>query len=203
MAPITARFVFASNAPGPMYGLAPDLLARLMVLDVPPLGERIADIPTLFNHVLEASLGRHGIPVTEVMAALKGDHYESLCLDGFHESNVRGLIDLADRIAARVASKTTAERAVSTIFAKRFEDSPVVLRHCGGSASAAAPGGVGRLEKADSASNYERYRDIIIRAHRDCQGNVSAMERLLRGQGLRCSRRWLAIYLEKWGIRSE
>lgn len=192
------RFVFASNAPPPDHELALDLLARLMVLNVPSLRERVADIPGIFNHVLEHSMGRHGIPVKDALNALNGDHYESLCLDTFPESNVRGLIDLTDRIAARTASGMPVESAVSSIFAARFAKNQVALRRTGASS---LPPKSENTDTAESNSHYERHRDIILSAYRECEGNVSAAERLLRHQGFRCSRRWLGVFLEKWGIR--
>ncbi len=45
-------------------------------------------------------------------------------LDGFEETNVRGLIDIADRIATKVASGVTQEAAVDEIFRDRYTCGP-------------------------------------------------------------------------------
>ncbi len=131
---------------------------------------------------------------------LQGDHHESLCLDAFPESNVRGLVNLADRIAARIASGMPTDRAISTVFAERFKNSPVVLRRTKSPSNRPKAADPNALE---STSNYERYKDIIVAAYRECNYNLSATERLLKGRGLRCTRRWLAVFLDKWKVRSE
>ena len=41
----------------------------------------------------------------------------------------------------------------------------------------------------------------LLAAFRECNGNLSATERLLMDRGLRTSRRWLAVFLERWGAR--
>jgi sigma54-dependent transcription regulator len=116
----TARFVFGSNAPAPTFGLAPDLLARLRIVQVLPLSERIADIPAIFNHVLENAFARHGKDVREVKPLLTGEHYEMLCLDKFTNDNVRGIVDLIDRLVTRIAEGADTEWAVESVFSERF-----------------------------------------------------------------------------------
>lgn len=198
-------FIFAANIPGPSYGLAPDLLARLRVVRVPPLTERTADIPTIFNHVLRAALSRQQLEHGPVMSLLKGDHYETLCLDGFPDDNVRGLIDLADRLATRVAAGVAPERAIGSVFSERFAASPVTERPGPRKniQTTAAAESEGVPLKTEWASRYEAHKTIIITAFKECDGNISALERFLRARGMRCSRRWLAVFLSKWGIRTD
>ena len=52
-----------------------------------------------------------------------------------------------------------------------------------------------------SPSNYERHRADITSAYREVDGNLSRLEELLRSRGLRFNRRWLSVYLERWGVR--
>lgn len=197
-----ARFVFASNAPLPSFGLAPDLLARLRVIPILPLKERKADIPVLFDHLLLTALERHReapLPVLEILAA---DHYESLLLDGFAEDNVRGLIDLGDRIATRVAAGVSGEDAIAAIFGKRFQNSEVARRfegHLSGQPSSTLRN---NDEEFEEKSHYETHKDLIAAAWQECEGNLSRLERMLLDRGIRCSRRWLGVYLDRWGLRS-
>lgn len=53
----------------------------------------------------------------------------------------------------------------------------------------------------DNNSHYENHRKEIIAAFKRCKGNISATERLLRQQGFKCSRRWLGVFVKKWGLR--
>ncbi len=189
--PTDVRFILASNAPGPYYSMARDLLARLRVIRIPPLAERAADIPAIFEHLLRISLKRQGINEADVIPLLSGDHYEALCLGDFADDNIRGLVDLVDRLVTRIKAGTEPAQAVTTVFAERFGGGPVAGRQTGTGKDAA------------SASRYEQNKDIIIAAYRECGGNLSATVRVLRSKGLRCSRRWLAVFTERWGLRRE
>jgi hypothetical protein len=144
-------------------------------------------VPDIFDTVTKQTLRRYGIDETKVMALLGGDHYEALCLDGFETDNVRGLVDLADRLATRIAAGADASRAVTEVFGKRFGDGPVARRH----------------EKSadDGSSRYEANKAVIIDAYRESGENLTATERALKERGIRCSRRWLAVFLERWGVR--
>jgi hypothetical protein len=53
----------------------------------------------------------------------------------------------------------------------------------------------------DNNSHYESHRREIAAAFKQCNGNLSATERLLRGQGIRCGRRWIGVFAAKWGLR--
>ena len=185
--PADVRFIFASNAGGETMGLAHDLFARLRVVRVPALTERVADVPSIFEAVLRNALKRKQLNDDEVTALVSGDHYEAMCLDRFEKDNVRGLIDLADRIASSISGGADPEQTLMSIFAERFEDSPVIERQ----ADKSKPGAV----------HYEANREMIIKAYQSCGENVSALERMLKSKGMRCSRRWLVVYLEKWGIK--
>jgi hypothetical protein len=188
--PAGVSFVLASNQDGPTCGLAHDLFARLRRVRVPPLAERIADVPCIFDAVLKGALSRHGIGEADVLPLLGGDHYETLCLHGFENDNVRGLVDLADRLATRIAAKAAPPEAVTAVFMEHFGDGPVAARYGN------------KAGEADGTSHYERHKDLVIAAFRECGGNLSATERLLRDRGVRASRRWIAVFLEKWGVRS-
>lgn len=185
--PAEVRFILASNSTGPTLGLAHDLYARLRLVELPSLSERSADVPDIFNAVLERALRAHHISPDEVRVLLGGDHYEALCLDGFVNENVRGLVDLADRLATRIVAGTAPESALRDLFGRRFGEGPVAQRS-------------NRGGNRNSNSRYEQNRDVIIAAYRE-SGNLAATERLLKARGLRCSRRWLAVFLEKWGAR--
>lgn len=184
---VDVRFVLASNAVGPTRGLAHDLFARLRLVELLPLAQRVADVPYIFDAVLKATLQRHGIDETTVSPLLGGDHFEALCLDGFETDNVRGLVDLADRLATRITAGVDTSRAVIEVFGKRFGDGPVAQRH--------------GKSKDDGSSRYEANKELIIAAYRESGNNLTATERMLKERGLRCSRRWLAVFLKRWGVR--
>ena len=186
---VSVRFVFASNAPAPEYGLAPDLLARLRVVSIPTLEERVADIPRIFKVLLSRALERCGLEPRTVVPLLGGDHFEAICLDGFVADNVRGLIDLADRIVTRIDTGVAPQEAVLTIFADRFSDGPVAKRYRE------------RDGEGPGSSHYEQNREIIMAVYRECRGNLSATERTLKARGIKCTRRWLGVFAEKWGLR--
>lgn len=186
---VSLSFVFAANEPGPTHGLLPDLLARLRGVSIPALAERKADIPVIFDVLLKNALAVHGVDGAALIAELSADHYETLCLDGFETDNVRGLIDIADRLVTRVKTGAAPLDAINTVFRERFSESPVAFRHLTDS-DAASPN-----------SGYEQNKDAIIAAYRECGGNLSATERLLRQRGIPCTRRWLGKFARQWGIR--
>lgn len=201
------RFVMASNSDGPMASMAHDLFARLRLVRMPSLRERRADIPAIFDYMLQKKLDTFGIAPTAVSPCLKGEHYELLCLDGFEHDNVRGLIDIADRIATKIAAGTTAPDAVAAVFIEKypaarksgiFNKSDHLIAPSTVTETRDEPG-----ETADdgAASTYEKYKDIIIATYRDREENISATMRALNSRGVPCSRRWLAVYLQKWGLK--
>ncbi len=96
---------------------------------------------------------------------------------------------IADRLVTRIVGGANPKDAVGTVFKERFFYVDF-----------------GKLQgkeasKEDTTSHYEQNRDLIISTHKECKGNLSATERILQFQGIKCSRRWLRFYLEDWGIR--
>lgn len=190
---VNVRFVLASNEPTEHLGLASDLFARLRLVNVPPLSERVADIASVFKAVLDGRLRSAGLEAEPLTSLLGADHYEALCLDRLEANNVRGLLDLADRIATRAGTGMTLARALTDVFADRFADGLVAQRH-------RMAAGIGGDEDQDGSSHYEKHKDAIIAAIRECGGNLSAAERLLKSRDIRSSRRWLSSFARKWRI---
>ncbi len=201
------RFVFASNAEDPGAAVAHDLFARLRLLTMPALKERIADIPAIFQYVLKVKLGTFDINKSAVLPILKGEHYELLMLDGFTGDNVRGLIDIADRIATKVAGNVPPSKAITAVFTDRFagkteHDIPTPdKRFDVVPAEASVYDTVDSSINAQTASAYERHKDLIVAVYRDREENISATMRVLNTRGISCSRRWLSVYLKKWGVK--
>ncbi len=208
--PCDVHFVLASNELPPNFGLAHDLLARLRVLRIPPLKERIADIPHIFITTFCVALGENGLDANEISAIIGTDHVEAMCLDGFETSNVRGILDLVDRLISKMVTGISPKTTVATVFAERFGHGPVTKRHLKeipqvASAENESSNLVATQPAAaptdENASHYDIYKDQIVTAYHQCDGNLTATERLLRSAGIRCTRRWLGIYTKKWGLR--
>jgi hypothetical protein len=185
---VDVRFVFASNEPD---RLKPDLRARLWQVDLPPLEGRVADVPALFDHLLALNLEGHGIDVGETRAALDADFYLDLCLEvlkgsAFAATNVRGLLDLADRIGARISTGVEPDQAVDS-----------VLDELGIGATGAAAGGDA------GGGQYERYRELISAVYRGSGRNAKKTVELLKDSGVpwTISRRHLNNYVKKWGLK--
>jgi len=184
---LSVRLVFATNLAPEAPEIAPDLVARLGVVTMPPLSERRADVPDIFAHVLARAAGERGVDPAGWLDVLGGDHFEALCLADLAGKNVRALEALAEEILAIGRSGADPVAAVRRAFAERLGDSPVVRRAVGAS--------------EDDDSLYERHRDRIVRAYQAADGNLTETERALRGSGLRVNRRWLTEFLRRWGIR--
>ena len=197
----SARFIFGANEPAPDYGLAPDLLARLRVVEVLPLSERIADIPTIFNHLLERALERHKVSSRKVMPFFCGEHYEMLCLDKFEKDNVRGIVDLADRLATRMAEGVAVELAIDSVFLERFgSGTPSTLSPP--PTTTPDPDTAGpEVASSSFDSGYEAHKSLIIEAYSKSNNNVRETARRLKGGGFPCTRQTISDYLDKWGIR--
>lgn len=185
----SVRFVFASNAPGPTFGLAHDLLARLRVVHVGSLVERTADAPSIFLKLLEQAFAGHNISEKLDLEEFDADFMEMICLDGFSKTNVRGLVDLADRLATKVALGIEFGDAVSGVVDEALRDSPVLGRVT----QKVSP------SDPDNNSRYERHKDAIIDIYRQCEKNISATQRVLDEHGFKASRRWLRHFLKLWG----
>jgi len=185
---VDVRFVFASNEPDK---LKPDLRARLWVVDVPPLRDRVADVPALFDALLARCLGSHGAAADAVRPGPDGDVYHDLCLAAaggrFDATNVRGLLDAADRIAARVATGGDQQDAADSVLAE--------LGLCG--AAGADGEGLG--------GQYEANRELIEAVYRGCGRNAKKTVELIKGCGVpwTISRRHLSKHLLKWGFNED
>ncbi len=192
------RFILASNAPPPDFELAPDILARLRVVRVPPLKERAADIPTIFKTVLETQLTKHRLSLAPLLSVLGSEHYEMLLLDGFPNDNVRGVVDLADRLATGIALGASPADAVAEIFYDRFGPRPASRPP-----QAARQDTAGDTAPPTTNSSYEKNKAVIVAAYNECGGNITRTFELLRSRGVKCSRRWLAIFADEWGLREK
>jgi len=186
---VDVRFVFASNEPD---RLKPDLRARLWRVDLPPLSGRVADVPALFDNLLRRALERQEIAPDQLREALDADFYCDLCLEAlrgsaFAGTNVRGLLDLADRIAARVSTGVDAAEAVDSVLDE--------LGLCGAGAPAGGDAGGG--------GQYERYRELIEAVYKGCGRNAKKTVELLKTSGVpwTVSRRHLNGYVAKWGLK--
>ncbi len=189
---VDVRFVLASNEPPKKYGLTRDLLARLRVQEIPGLAGRIADIPGIFDHLLEQAIKKAGLPVMPFDEALSEDHYESLMLDGFKEDNVRGLDDLADRIVSKVKTGATLAEATGEIFSRRYhtEFMPDIRPETGVAGQV-----TGEIPRPSSTLNDEQQN--VHDAYKQVSGNVSAIERLLRDKGIDYSRRRISGIMDQ------
>ena len=168
--------------------LAPDLVSRLHRVKIPPLRERRADIPTIFLHVLRTSLDPETFD--EVSCKLDAAIAERLCLHDYRLGNVRELQDLASVIGARIAVGEPPSTALSEAIDEAL-----------GAVSAT---GVQPLDPGNGdlyESLYTQHRDEIIAAYHEAHGVVAHLERLLGERGIRCTRRWLTVYLDRWGVR--
>lgn len=189
------RFIFASNKDDASCGLASDLFARLRVVRIPSLGERVADVPSIFQKVLSASLENRGIGPSSLLPLMEGDHFEALCLDGFVNDNIRGLIDISDRLTTAISLGRPPADALMSVFTERFKGGPVAKR------AAEDCGEESRADENHARSHYEKHKAAIITVFREQRGNISATERVLREKGIRCSRRWLTEFVERWGLK--
>ncbi len=206
------RFIFASNAPGPSYSLAHDILARLHVVQIPTLLQRIADIPAIFDFALEQALHRTGHTSSSLDAALTVELYEALCLDGFKRHNVRGIIDLASRIAARFSRGESPSRAVARAFHE--SRSPGGIDHRSSVSADTAPNRGGQHQRHRSTpvlfSGVDPHRDfrisgdhikhLIVDLYFEHEGNIAQVKKLLDEQNIRISRQRLAALAEEWNL---
>jgi hypothetical protein len=168
----------------------------------------VADIPDIFCTILKKSLQTAGVAPSKVLPLIGGDHFEAMCLDGFEVDNVRGVLDIADRLVSKLTTGILANKAIDQVFADRFGGNPVVLRTSGALRMASdmplsQASNTVKSEATGSAntSHYEAYREQISAAFKQCNGNLSAAERLLKSQGIRATRRWIGIFATKWGLR--
>jgi hypothetical protein len=218
---VDVRFVFASNAATENYGLTHDFLARMRVVEMPPLTQRIADIPDIFRHVLTARLEHAGIEPAETINALNADHCELLCLDGFPEFNVRGLIRLSLDIIDELRS-TPPEAAVRRVFEHRYRGAAVMSRGSDDTPRRFSPSSSSMAEKrrvgntADGDLETSDGDDLCImqdlnidavtlelikNAYYECRAKVSDMVAFLKKKhNVRLSRRRISKILDGLGL---
>jgi DNA-binding NtrC family response regulator len=192
---VDVRFVLASNEPPKSYGLVKDLLARLLVVEIPPLKERPADVPGIFNHALNQAELRIPVNLQLTGDSVRASQYEALMLDGFEEDNVRGLIKIADAIAARKAAGTQPETAIDEIFDERY----------GTSYGSSRDAGFGKMRRVTQEISISReipaksYK-AVMDAYERCGGNAAAIERDLRDQGISHSRTTIGKMMDELGL---
>jgi DNA-binding NtrC family response regulator len=221
------RLLLGTNLPADQamaYGsLATDLVARTHRLTVPPLARRRADVPAIFFAALRKALAARPpasgglstvdcrLPPESWNLLLDPAQMEMLALHEYSGLNVRLLEDLAASLVARLSEAEAQERRrlLMGLFAERFPRSLVLARHEAAARPSvpepsAVPAGSRDTppgDDADHPSHYDRHRERIVAAYKECGGNLSAIETLLRSRGLPVTRRWLAVFLERWGIR--
>jgi DNA-binding NtrC family response regulator len=165
--------------------LARDLMARLHRVAIPPLRERRADVPHIFQRVLHRALPAETAEL--ISSHLDAPLVERLCLHDYRWGNVRELEELAAVVGARLAEGEEPARALR-------ETADALLAPAG-----SAP------RDADWAppprSPYEQRRAEIVAAYREAGGNLKQLEATLRARGFECNRRWLTIFLDRWGVR--
>ena len=166
--------------------LAADLVARLHRVSIPPLRERKADIPAILLAIMRRSLAS-GV-MDEAEQRLGPLDIERLCLHEFRRGNVRELEDMVAVIRARVQEGEAVHGAITGAFTEALGPSPRRQPVTGS-------------EGNTSSSIYERNRREIIDTYRSCDNNLSHLVLALRDRGLKVNRRWLASYLDRWGVR--
>ncbi len=179
--------------------LAFDLVNRLQRVHVPCLEERRPDIPEIFDYHLERAARSMGLHPEMLRRDIKTWHMEALACGRYRQDNVRKLIRIANGVCAKVLLGWAPRHALDSVIGSVEGENPVVRRKLkerrDRESSERAGAGQGR------GSVYERHKPVILATYRACQGNVSRTVRKLSERGIKVSRRWLAIYLKKWGER--
>jgi len=188
---LSVRLVLSTNLPIERAceegQLAHDLVARLHVVVIPALRERRADIPAIFRHIIGSALAPPA--AAAVTAALTAPVLERLCLHDFRRGNVRELVDLVALVGAQIDEGMPPEEALSTALDQLIPEIP-----------AAPPQPLGAVHDPGN-SFYEQHRRTIIAAFEAAGGNLSKTEQALKAEGVHCTRRWLAEFLDTWGVR--
>lgn len=182
--PLDVRLIFGTNldvdAAIDDGVLAHDLVARLHRLSLPPLRERRADVPSIFLALLRQRIGEEQEDM--LRDQLDASVFERLCLAELKRGNVRELQQVVTMIGARMAEGQSASEALEKSLDELLP-----------------PGQP--LEAESSASRYEQHRAEIVETYLELGGNLSKLESTLQQRGIRVNRRWLAEFLEKWGVR--
>ncbi len=175
---VDIRLVCASNAELSdevrRGAMREDFYHRIMVLNirVPPLRERVEDIPLLVSHFMRRAAERNGVPVPAVpeqtLAEMMGHHWPG---------NVRELKNAVERLV--ITSRDG--RAGGFTPDMRFDAERLL----------SVPGGAGRLR--DEMEKVER--TVIETALKECKGEINAT-----WQFLGISRRALYERMKKYGL---
>jgi hypothetical protein len=175
----------------PHPGTAPSP-SRTTVASAASPAERLANAPARFAAVVRRTLHDAGIDPLPAVAAMRTEDIEALTLLGPSARADQEREAVALEMAALVRDTCDGPAAILHHLVKqRHGDSPVLQR-----VAACVPGAT------DEASAYERRREIIVAAYREVGGDVHRLETLLKSRGIPCSRKWLTIYLERWGARA-
>ncbi len=169
--------------------LAHDLVSRLCRVRIAPLRQRRADIPSIFLSVVQKFLDAS--TADSIHAGIDTQTIERLCLQDYLRGNVRELVNLAVEAGAQVAEGNDASVALQLALESTVR-TPSPSPDKGADAGSLS---------GSNQSSYKRHREVIISAYAQCSGNLSALEAVLRDQGISCNRKWLAIYLDRWGVR--
>ncbi len=224
-------FIFASNAGGPTYMLAEDLLARLRVISLPYLHQRRADIPQLFHYFLSEELKRLGIPPETVISCFQAQHHEILCFENFHADNMRGLIDVSLRIAGYINNGKTPAWAFLQALNDRKETHTGTkprqeLNESNCSFDTDATASVRRSymlsQPLDTCANtmpqtstqigkvsaedhgcLSKYKDRIWDVYLKKGGNISAVCRALKSMGIETTDKTLKKHIKEWQFPSK
>jgi transcriptional regulator with GAF, ATPase, and Fis domain len=112
----------------------------------------------------------------------------------FPDNNIRGLIDLAERIATRIANGMEPGAAVQRTFIESLSVEKSTPSH------QPKPDYASARKNTDHESHYEDNREAITRAYMETKGNISKTVELLKERGIRTSRQWLTVYAKLWAL---
>jgi len=154
--------------------------------------DRLAGAPARFVATLRRVLHDAGIDPLPAIAALRTEDVEAVTLLGPSERANQERENLAQTLAEAIRSTSDPPASIFHYLAlSRHGDSPVFHRLLSGIPDA-----------EDESAAYEKRRQIILEAYREVGGDVRRLETLLKSRGIPCSRKWLAIALERWGARA-
>lgn len=203
-----AMFVFSSNDDSKFHGLAPDMFARFLLIKILCLKERIADIPAIFDSFLETAVQKYKLNSATRMSifqALDNEHYETMCLDGFPDDNVRGIIDITDKIGSKVFNGMPPLDAVDEVFLSRFPKSFMLQRNPDlPTIPAGKPNAPdGPIENTfDNRKNhvYSKYKNLILNVFLTEAGlKIATTQKILRDKyNIKTNRDTLQNKLSQW-----
>jgi DNA-binding NtrC family response regulator len=203
---VAVRFVFATNKDAPDYGIEHDLLARLSVVEIPPLSDRKADIPAIFMAVMEKA--RRSLDISSrVSDHIFADHIETLCIDGCRCGNVRHMQRLAEQICGLIAMGADHESAVTGSFHRQFPAGPIRTMPNLPRTMPNLPRTTPRRPPVHARHTRKlplqlssRESMAISEAHRRHGGNVKAIKSELGRRGYSFSRERIANLLDEMGL---